>query len=77
MYAGEKCRYRCIQIPNAGTDACMHGAGLVAGSLVMPKVVKSVHYCPGAGAFTNHEYRDITSSNGRSPNRICLPYSCK
>ncbi|KAJ7557099.1 hypothetical protein O6H91_05G111400 [Diphasiastrum complanatum] len=33
-------------------------------SLVRPKVVKSVHYCPTTGEFINREYRDITASSG-------------
>lgn len=38
--------------------------GLLSGSLVRPKVVKSVHFCPSTGEFTNREYRDITSHAG-------------
>eukprot|EP01018_Ginkgo_biloba_P018817 Gb_01563 [translate_table: standard] len=34
------------------------------GSLVRPKVVKSVHYCPTTGEFTTREYRDITAHTG-------------
>ncbi|KAJ1387341.1 P-loop containing nucleoside triphosphate hydrolase [Sesbania bispinosa] len=34
------------------------------GSLVRPKVVKSVHFCPTTGDFTTREYRDITSNMG-------------
>jgi DNA replication licensing factor MCM3 len=34
------------------------------GSLVRPKVVKSVHYCPKTQVFTNRQYRDITSTSG-------------
>ncbi|KAI3709850.1 hypothetical protein L2E82_39618 [Cichorium intybus] len=33
-------------------------------SLVRPKVVKSVHYCPSTNQFTSREYRDITSTMG-------------
>ncbi|VAH20302.1 unnamed protein product [Triticum turgidum subsp. durum] len=33
-------------------------------SLVRPKVVKSVHYCPATMAFMSREYRDITSFVG-------------
>ena len=36
----------------------------VVGSLVRPKVVKSVHFCPTTGNFTTREYRDITSNMG-------------
>ncbi|KAH8958058.1 hypothetical protein BDL97_06G001800 [Sphagnum fallax] len=49
--------------PFLGTMVCVEGI-VTKCSLVRPKVVKSVHYCPGTGAFTNREYRDITSSNG-------------
>lgn len=34
------------------------------GSLVRPKVVKSVHFCPTTGNFTAREYRDIASNMG-------------
>jgi len=37
---------------------------LLSGSLVRPKVVKSVHFCPSTGEFTNRDYRDITSHAG-------------
>ncbi|GAA0185428.1 DNA metabolism protein [Lithospermum erythrorhizon] len=33
-------------------------------SLVRPKVVKSVHFCPSTEKFTAREYRDITSNMG-------------
>jgi DNA replication licensing factor MCM3 len=33
-------------------------------SLVRPKVVKSVHFCPTTGNFTSRDYRDITSNLG-------------
>ncbi|KAL4563623.1 hypothetical protein LXL04_027668 [Taraxacum kok-saghyz] len=33
-------------------------------SLVRPKVVKSVHFCPSTNQFTSREYRDITSTMG-------------
>ncbi|KAG0582460.1 hypothetical protein KC19_3G061700 [Ceratodon purpureus] len=33
-------------------------------SLVRPKVVKSVHFCPTTGEFLDREYRDITSTSG-------------
>lgn len=49
-------------------DNCMHGTNFLtksfSGSLVRPKVVKSVHFCPATGNFTNREYRDITSNMG-------------
>jgi hypothetical protein len=37
---------------------------LKTGSLVRPKVVKSVHFCPVTGAFLSREYRDITTFVG-------------
>jgi len=37
---------------------------LKTGSLVRPKVVKSVHFCPVTGEFLSREYRDITSFVG-------------
>jgi DNA replication licensing factor MCM3 len=33
-------------------------------SLVRPKLVKSVHYCPNTGVTTSREYRDITALTG-------------
>lgn len=33
-------------------------------TLVRPKMVKSVHYCPTTGATTSREYRDVTSNRG-------------
>ena len=32
-----------------------------AGSLIHPKVVKSVHYCPATGKTLERTYRDLTS----------------
>ncbi|KAK2976476.1 hypothetical protein RJ640_020517 [Escallonia rubra] len=37
---------------------------ILTSSLVRPKVVKSVHFCPTSGTFTAREYRDITSNMG-------------
>lgn len=33
-------------------------------SLVRPKLVKSVHYCPDTGVVTSREYRDVTALTG-------------
>lgn len=33
-------------------------------TLVRPKMVKSVHYCPATGISTSREYRDVTSNRG-------------
>ncbi|XP_078437546.1 minichromosome maintenance (MCM2/3/5) family protein [Wolffia australiana] len=46
-----------------GTMVCVEGI-ITKCSLVRPKVVKSVHYCPATGQFMSREYRDITSTTG-------------
>ncbi|CAL2252205.1 unnamed protein product [Prunus armeniaca] len=46
-----------------GSMVCVHGI-VTKCSLVRPKVVKSVHFCPTTGNFTTREYRDITSNMG-------------
>lgn len=46
-----------------GSMVCVEGI-ITKCSLVRPKVVKSVHYCPSTGKFTSREYRDITSNTG-------------
>lgn len=46
-----------------GSMVCVEGI-VTKCSLVRPKVVKSVHFCPTTGQFTNREYRDITSNLG-------------
>ncbi|XP_059665090.1 DNA replication licensing factor MCM3 homolog 2 [Cornus florida] len=46
-----------------GSMVCVEGI-ITKCSLVRPKVVKSVHFCPNTGAFTAREYRDITSNMG-------------
>ncbi|KAL4523059.1 hypothetical protein Ndes2526A_g07774 [Nannochloris sp. 'desiccata'] len=33
-------------------------------TLVRPKLVRSVHYCPTTGASTSRDYRDVTSNRG-------------
>lgn len=33
-------------------------------TLVRPKMVRSVHYCPATGGSTSREYRDVTSNRG-------------
>lgn len=50
------------------------------GSLVRPKVVKSVHFCPSTGNFMAREYRDITSNMGLPtgavyPTRVITSFS--
>ncbi|GAB4828625.1 MCM DNA helicase complex subunit [Ancistrocladus abbreviatus] len=46
-----------------GSMVCVEGI-VTKCSLVRPKVVKSVHFCPATGQFTTREYRDITSTTG-------------
>ncbi|KAK9267946.1 hypothetical protein L1049_010383 [Liquidambar formosana] len=46
-----------------GSMVCVEGI-VTKCSLVRPKVVKSVHFCPTTKAFTTREYRDITSNMG-------------
>uniref|UniRef100_A0A5B7C825 DNA replication licensing factor MCM3 n=1 Tax=Davidia involucrata TaxID=16924 RepID=A0A5B7C825_DAVIN len=46
-----------------GSMVCVEGI-VTKCSLVRPKVVKSVHFCPFTGAFTAREYRDITTNMG-------------
>ncbi|KAL2343669.1 hypothetical protein Fmac_004954 [Flemingia macrophylla] len=46
-----------------GSMVCVEGI-VTKCSLVRPKVVKSVHFCPTTGNFTSREYRDITSNLG-------------
>ncbi|KAG8365611.1 hypothetical protein BUALT_Bualt18G0123800 [Buddleja alternifolia] len=46
-----------------GSMVCVEGI-LTKCSLVRPKVVKSVHFCPVTEKFTVREYRDITSNMG-------------
>ncbi|CAI9760112.1 unnamed protein product [Fraxinus pennsylvanica] len=46
-----------------GSMVCVEGI-VTKCSLVRPKVVKSVHFCPATEKFTLREYRDITSNMG-------------
>ncbi|KAE8688676.1 DNA replication licensing factor MCM3 [Hibiscus syriacus] len=46
-----------------GSMVCVVGI-VTKCSLVRPKVVKSVHFCPATENFTVREYRDITSNSG-------------
>ncbi|KAI4295415.1 hypothetical protein L6164_035463 [Bauhinia variegata] len=46
-----------------GSMVCVEGI-VTKCSLVRPKVVKSVHFCPSTKSFTTREYRDITSNMG-------------
>lgn len=44
-----------------------------SGSLVRPKMVKSVHYCPTTGLFYGHEYHDSTSVASGIPTTSITP----
>ena len=33
-------------------------------TLVRPKIMRSVHWCPATGQFTSREYRDVTAHTG-------------
>ncbi|XP_015876872.1 DNA replication licensing factor MCM3 [Ziziphus jujuba] len=46
-----------------GSMVCVEGI-VTKCSLVRPKVVKSVHFCPTTESFTSREYRDIASNMG-------------
>ncbi|XP_047315273.1 DNA replication licensing factor MCM3 homolog 2 [Impatiens glandulifera] len=46
-----------------GSMVCVEGI-ITKCSLVRPKVVKSVHFCPATEQFTSREYRDISSNMG-------------
>ncbi|KAI5078752.1 hypothetical protein GOP47_0006423 [Adiantum capillus-veneris] len=54
---------RELLAPFIGSLVCVEGI-VTKCSLVRPKVVKSVHFCPSTGDFTSREYRDITSNTG-------------
>lgn len=41
-------------------------------TLVRPKIVKSVHWCPVTGQFQSREYRDVTSNTG-APTTTAYP----
>lgn len=41
-------------------------------TLVRPKVVKSVHWCPATGQFQSREYRDVSSNSG-APTSTAYP----
>jgi hypothetical protein len=43
-------------------------------SLVRPKLVKSVHYCPNTGVTTSREYRDITALTGLPTGAAQMPW---
>jgi DNA replication licensing factor MCM3 len=42
-------------------------------SLVRPKMLKSVHYCPETHQFHAREYRDATSSSNQPPTSSITP----
>ena len=44
-------------------------------TVVRPKIVKSVHYCPATGQYQSREYRDVTSNTG-APTTTVYPTKC-
>jgi hypothetical protein len=53
------------QLATCGLLVLLQVYGIVTRcSLVRPKLVKSVHYCPNTGVTTSREYRDITALTG-------------
>jgi hypothetical protein len=51
----------------------MYSNTLTLGSLVRPKVEKSVHYCEATQVFHSREYRDGTSMSGAVPTGSVYP----
>lgn len=57
---------RTLQAAHLGKMISLEGI-ITRCSLVRPKMLKSVHYCPETGAFHSREYRDATSSSSNLP----------
>lgn len=65
----------CIYVNNV---KCFNGNCL--GSMVRPKVVRSVHYCPATKKIMERRYTDLTSfdpfpSSAAYPNKVSSLYS--
>lgn len=63
-----------------GCLVCVEGI-VTKSSLVRPKVVKSVHYCPATGKTMERKYTDLTSlepfpTSAVYPTRVSPPPSC-
>lgn len=57
---------RTLQAAHLGKMISLEGI-ITRCSLVRPKMLKSVHYCPETGQFHSREYRDATSSSSNLP----------
>jgi DNA replication licensing factor MCM3 len=58
-----------------GSLVCVEGI-VTKCSSVLPKVVRTVHYCPATNKFLKKDYRDATSYNGlptgfSHPTKVC------
>jgi len=62
---------RTLHAANLGKMISLEGI-ITRCSLVRPKMLKSVHYCPETGNFHQREYRDATSSNSSQPPTTAL-----
>ncbi|CAL9039492.1 DNA replication licensing factor MCM3 [Musa acuminata AAA Group] len=63
QFGSRKVTPRDLMSSFIGSMVCVEGI-VTKCSLVRPKVVRSVHYCPTTEQFTTREYRDITSMVG-------------
>jgi DNA replication licensing factor MCM3 len=57
---------RTLQAAHLGKMISLEGI-ITRCSLVRPKMLKSVHYCPDTRLFHQREYRDATTSTGNLP----------
>lgn len=57
---------RTLHAAHLGKMICLEGI-ITRCSLVRPKMVKSIHYCPETAIFHAREYRDATSSSSNLP----------
>ena len=59
-FGGKHVTPRTLTAANIGNLVCLEGI-ITKCSLVRPKVVKSVHYCPATGKTMERQYTDLTS----------------
>lgn len=57
---------RTLRASNLGQMICLEGI-VTRCSLVRPKMLKSIHFCPDTNLFHAREYRDATSSTSNLP----------
>ena len=62
-FGANKVTPRCLSSRQLGKLVEVRGI-VTRCTLVRPKMVKSVHYCPATGSTTSREYRDVTSNRG-------------